>query len=155
MKHLDVDKAAELIRSARQAAGFTQAELARRAGLRQSHIAAMETGQRTLSAEMLARVLQAAGYRPSVPLEAHADEIVRLADRGGIRDVRVFGSITRGQDTFTSDIDLLVTLDEDRSYVDVASFINSVEDLTGFSVDVVIDHGTRPEFLDDQDVVPL
>lgn len=155
MKYLDVGKAPELIRLARQAAGFSQAELAERAGLRQSHIAAMEGGQRAVSAEMLTRVLRAARYRPSVPLELHADDIVRIGDQAGIRNLRIFGSTIRGEDTYSSDIDLLVAVDEGRSYLDVATFINRIEDLTGFDVDVVIDSDPRPEFLHGQDLVPL
>src|SRR5699024_11181543 len=68
MKFLDADRAPALIRTARLAAGYSQAELARRAGLRQSHVAAMESGRRPVSAEMLGRVLRAARYRPSIPL---------------------------------------------------------------------------------------
>lgn len=155
MKRLDLSRTAELIRSARDAAGISQAELAGRAGLRQSHIAAMESGRRTVSAEMLSRVLQAARYRPSIPLEQHADEIVRIGAEEGIRNVRVFGSTTRGEDTYSSDIDLLVDVDEGRTYFDVATFINSIEELTDFDVDVVIDREPRPDFLDDQHPVPL
>lgn len=134
---------------------MSQATLAERAGLQQSHIAAMESGRRSLSADMLGRILQAAQYRPSIPLEQHADEIVRIGTEDGIRNVRVFGSTTRGEDTYSSDIDLLVDVEEGRSYFDVASFINSVEELTGFGVDVVVDREPRPEFLDGEDLVPL
>ena len=69
------DDAPALIRAARADAGLTQLELARRAGLRQSSLAQMELGTRTVSARMLERVLRAADYRPSVPLAAHADEM--------------------------------------------------------------------------------
>jgi len=104
---------------------------------------------------MLERVLRAARYRPSVPLELHADEIVRLGADDGIRNMRVFGSTTRGEDTYSSDIDLLVDVDEGRTYFDVATFIDDVEHLTGFDVDVVIDREPRPDFLDEQRLVPL
>src|SRR5699024_6712595 len=111
-----------LIRTARLAAGYSQAELARRAGLRQSHVAAMESGRRPVSAEMLGRVLRAARYRPSIPLELHADEIIRIGADEGIHNLRVFGSTARGEDTYSSDIDLLVDIEEGRSYFDVAAF---------------------------------
>ena len=70
-------------------------------------------------------------------------------------DIRVFGSIARGSDHFTSDIDLVAKLDEGRSYLDVARFQNEVESLTGFPVDVVVDGTGRPAFLDDVTAVPL
>lgn len=91
MKRLDVSSAPELIRSARDAAGISQTELAERAGLRQAHLAAMASGGRYVSAKMLGRALRAARYRPSIPLEQHADEIVRLGVRDGIRNVRILG----------------------------------------------------------------
>lgn len=155
MKKISVERAPALIRAARTAAGLSQAELARRADLRQSHIAAMESGSRAVSAEMLTRVLRAARYRPSIPLEEHAEEIIRLGASEGIHNIRVFGSTVRGEDRFTSDIDLLVDVDEGRSYFDIATFINEVEDLTGFPVDVVVDREARPGFLEDTELVPL
>lgn len=51
-----------LIRRARQGAGLSQAELARRAGIPRSVMNVYEHGRREPSAEMLARVLSAAGY---------------------------------------------------------------------------------------------
>lgn len=155
MKHVASSRAPELVRTARQAAELSQAQLARRAGLQQSHIAAIETGGRSLSEEMLARILRAAGYGPGAALRTHAAEVVRAGARHGMRRIRLFGSAARGTDTFDSDIDLLVDVEDDRSYFDVAGFVNEVEELTGFSVDVVVDGDRRPGFLEPAELVAL
>ena len=133
------DDAPALIRAARADAGLTQLELARRAGLRQSSLAQMESGTRTVSARMLERVLRAADYRPSVPLAAHADEIRERALAHGLGNIRVFGSAVRGEDGFDSDIDLVVTPSAGTDLFDLALFIREVEELTGFPTDAVSD----------------
>lgn len=139
MARFDITRAADLIRAARIDAALTQAELAGRAGLRQPSLAQMESGRRSVSNEMLERVLRAADYRPSLPLAAHATEIRDAAVRHGLREVRVFGSVLRGEDAFDSDIDLLVTADDDTDLFDLALFSEDVRRLTGFPVDVVAD----------------
>jgi transcriptional regulator with XRE-family HTH domain len=61
--------AAVLVREARLDAGLSQRELAERAGTRQSNIAAIESGRRGISEELLKALLIAADYRPSLALE--------------------------------------------------------------------------------------
>lgn len=134
----------ELIRSARLDAELTQTELARRANLRQPSLAQMESGVRNVSDEMLERVLVAADYRPSLALAQHFDRILTAAANRGLRNVRVFGSVARGEDGIDSDIDLLVTPDEGVNLFDLALFIDDVQRLTGFHVDAVIDDGSLP-----------
>src|SRR5699024_2378742 len=110
----------------------------------QPHIAAIEAGRRRPSAHTLACLLRAADYRPSLPLARYAEEIRRRAATHGIDNVRVFGSAARGGDTHDSDIDLLIDIEPGRSYLDVAAFINEVEDLTGFTVDILLDRLEAP-----------
>ncbi|WP_156759189.1 helix-turn-helix domain-containing protein [Microbacterium karelineae] len=141
MGRFDVSRASALIRAARADAALTQAELARRAGLRQPSLAQMESGARGVSPEMLERVLRAADFRPSLSLAEHASEISRLAAEHGLTNVRVFGSVLRGDDHFDSDIDLLVTADPRVDLFDIALFADRVQRLTGFHVDVVSDSG--------------
>lgn len=63
-----------LISSTRAAAGMSQAELARRAGIPRSVMNVYERGKREPSAEMLARILNAAGFRLAAePVEAPVD----------------------------------------------------------------------------------
>lgn len=116
----------------------------------------MESGKRPVSDEMLERILRAADYRPSIPLAAHADEIISRARAHGLSNLRVFGSALRGEDTFDSDIDLFVTPAPGIDLFDLALFVAEVEALTGFPVEAVAD--TRvPEVLKDamREAVPL
>jgi len=142
MGRFDIARAGELIRRARLDAGLTQAELARRARLRQPSLAQMESEKRNVSDEMLERVLRAAGYRPSLPLAEHAAAITAAATRRGLANVRVFGSAVRGEDEYDSDIDLLVTPGPGSDLFDIALFADDVRRLTGFPVDVVSDAGS-------------
>lgn len=134
----DSSDAARLLREARLDAGFTQRAFADRAGVKQSHIAAIESGKRAVSPEKLTQLLRLADYRPSVPLEREADTILALARDRGLGNVRVFGSTVRGQDGFDSDADLLVTIERNVPF-GLASFASHVEDLLLFPTDVVVD----------------
>jgi transcriptional regulator with XRE-family HTH domain len=58
---VDVREAPAVVRAARLRATLTQAELAGRAGVQQSNIAAIESGARAVSGELLDRILVAAG----------------------------------------------------------------------------------------------
>ncbi|MRG60397.1 helix-turn-helix domain-containing protein [Agromyces sp. CFH 90414] len=135
---------AELVRRAREDAGLSQRELAARSGLRQPNLAAIETGARVPSETLLARVLQAAELRPSIPLELYAERIHEIASAYGIHDVRVFGSTARGTDTADSDVDLLITVDDDVDFLSLAAFRQEVAELIGFPVDAVVDDPDDP-----------
>ena len=141
MVRFDVTKAAELIFDARRDAGLTQALLALRVGISQPNLAQMEAGKRTPSPEMLERILGAADYRPSIPVERYAKRIRELAEHRGLRNPRVFGSVVRGEDHFDSDIDLLVSPSPQTTLFTLAALAADVEDLTGFPADVVSDSG--------------
>ena len=75
-------------------------------------------------------------------------EIVRLGDIYGVRNIRVFGSVARGDSNAASDVDLLVDMDQGRSLFDLAGFVADVQDLLGVRVDVVTIGGLR--YLRDQ-----
>jgi hypothetical protein len=77
-------------------------------------------------------------------LERHRAEILQLAAKHGARDVRVFGSVARGEADQGSDIDLLVRMEEGRSLFDLGALIADLEDLLGCRVDVVTERGLRP-----------
>jgi len=53
-------------------------------------------------------------------VRAHRDEIVQLGERFGVRNIRVFGSVARGEATPRSDLDLLVDVDRGHGYFDMA-----------------------------------
>jgi hypothetical protein len=65
------------------------------------------------------------------------EEILRIAARHGAHNVRVFGSVVRGDAAEDSDVDFLVRLDDDRSLIDHIALAQDLEDLFGCRVDVV------------------
>jgi len=65
------------------------------------------------------------------------EEILRIAARHGARNVRIFGSVVRGEAAADSDVDFLVRLDDDRSLIDHIALIRELEGLIGCRVDVV------------------
>ena len=71
------------------------------------------------------------------------DEIRRAAAAHGARDVRVFGSVARGQEADASDIDFLVTLDAGRTLLDLARLEEQLERLLDARVDVVTENALR------------
>lgn len=83
--------------------------------------------------------------------------IERIAARWGVRNVRIFGSVVRGEARGQSDVDLLVELEPGRSLIDLGGFIADVEELLGCRVDVVSERGLRPRFRDRvlHEAVPL
>jgi predicted nucleotidyltransferase len=85
---------------------------------------------------------QAAG--PSMAQLVHMrDQILAAASRHGATNVRVFGSVARGDADATSDVDFLVDFEPDRSLLDLASLLVELEDLLGRPVDVVTEAGLK------------
>jgi predicted nucleotidyltransferase len=72
------------------------------------------------------------------------DEILHLARRHGVQQVSLFGSVARQQATESSDIDLLVQMEEGRTLFDLIAFKLDVEELLGRQVDVVSREGLSP-----------
>ena len=75
--------------------------------------------------------------------------ILRLAAEHGARNIRVFGSVARGESSAASDLDLLIEMEEGRSLFDLIGFEQDLEDLIGCKVDVVTDGGLHPLLSDD------
>ena len=76
-------------------------------------------------------------------LRARRGEILTVADRHGATNVRVFGSVTRGQADATSDVDFLVELELGRSLLDMGALLMDLSDLLGRPVGVVTVNGLR------------
>ncbi len=76
--------------------------------------------------------------RPSLALNAKRDQILEIAARYGATNVRVFGSVARGEDTERSDLDLLVDMDDDRCLWDLGEFTEDVKDALHCKVQIVI-----------------
>jgi len=70
--------------------------------------------------------------------------IRRIAGEHGAREIRVFGSVTRGDATEESDIDFLVDLEEGRSLLDVGGLLMDLRDELGVEVDITTT-GSLPE----------
>ena len=65
------------------------------------------------------------------------DEIIAVAMRYGASDLRIFGSVARGDATETSDVDFLVRFEPGRSLFDQGGLLMDLRQLLGVNVDVV------------------
>lgn len=138
-------KAAEL-KDRRIALDITQAELARRIGSSQPAIAAIEAGKRTASSELLTRLASALVGPPSDVLAARREAVLATAKRHHATSVKVFGSVARGEDTYGSDIDLLVRFNPEASVFmwDVAALLDELTQLLApYAVDLVEEDALR------------
>lgn len=72
-------------------------------------------------------------------LRKHKEEIEKLARSKGIHNIRIIGSVARKEETDSSDIDIIVDIDKDRSLFDLIDFKHGVEDIMGRKVDVGTD----------------
>jgi predicted nucleotidyltransferase len=90
-------------------------------------------------------------------LKQKRDEILRLAAHHGAHNVRLFGSVARGEARPDSDIDFLVDLEAGRSLFDLGGLLMELQDLLHCKVDVVTEKGLRPRIRTRvlQEAVPL
>ena len=127
------------IRSTRLAAGLSQAELARRAGTSQPAVNRYEQGRTVPSATTTERLIKAcsSGLRPSELLANNRERVRRLAAAHGVCRVLVFGSVARGEDDATSDLDLLVEIPPERlRLLDLVDLGHEISDALGVEVDI-------------------
>lgn len=136
---------------------MSQVELARRARTSQPAVAAYESGAKIPTVATLERLLRAAGADLTASparvgkrtgrlrrlLHERRDEILQLAARHHSGNIRVFGSVARGEETDRSDIDLLVDVEPGRSLLDQVRLRRAVSELLGVEVDVVVSSGLR------------
>ena len=145
-----------LIRESRRRSGLSQAELARRAQVSQPVISAYESGHREPGLSMLTRLVEASGHHlrvdlvadpglkrglPDTPLgrrlRRHRRAIIDAASQRGVTNVRVFGSVARGDDTESSDVDLLVDLGDNVGVIGLIGLEREIGGILGREVDVV------------------
>lgn len=88
-------------------------------------------------------------------LRDRRDEIVETAARHGVRNVRVFGSVARGEDTAKSDVDLLVDLDPGVGMFAIGALEAELEEMLGREVDVVIARALRESVAATIEAIPL
>ena len=74
------------------------------------------------------------------------EAILEIARRHGAHDVRVIGSVARGDAGEVSDVDLIVHFDPDRTLFDHGELIMDLQDLLGVEVDVISEAGMRDRF---------
>jgi uncharacterized protein len=155
-----VSDVAAVIRRARTGARLSQVELAERAGTSQPALARYETGAALPTLPTLERLLLACGRRLRIrtveadgrsaqatsvrgqlgprarDLRRHRRRLLDAARARGVRRVRVFGSLARGEDVAASDIDLLVDLEPGKTLVDLAAFRREAGEILEKPVDV-------------------
>jgi uncharacterized protein len=161
-----------VLQQARARSGLTQRELGERSGVPQSVISAYESGHRQPSLPMLEKLVAGTGLRIELDLTSrhhlprhglggllrkHRRHLRLLADKHGMRDVKVFGSAARGDDHPESDIDLLVTPPPGTGLLALGRFTADVEELLGARVDVVVESSLKPAVRRDaeRDAIPL
>ncbi|WP_291381419.1 nucleotidyltransferase family protein [Demequina sp.] len=144
-ERLRVEARAKLVGAVRRgvAAGMSQREIVRAVNRSQPEVA---------------RLLRffPASERGSALAKRRRD-VIDLAARHGFRNVRVFGSVARGEDGPDSDIDLLVTLPDGASLFDIGALESELAASLGQRVDLVPDSGLRPHSREEilAEAVPL
>jgi predicted nucleotidyltransferase/DNA-binding XRE family transcriptional regulator len=158
----ELARAGALLRQARKRAGLSQVELAARAGVTQSVISAYESGHRQPSIPALARLIGAAGFELALGLRRqpgrlrrlsgpvgrrvrrHREDLIATAAAHGVRNLRVFGSVARGEDRPGSDVDLLADLPPGLSLFGLGRVEADLEAILGTRVDVVSAADLKP-----------
>ena len=77
-------------------------------------------------------------------IKTHAPVVRDIAARRGARNIRIFGSVARGENDETSDVDFLVEMDKDCSFLDLVAVERELSELLQCKVDVVVDGGISP-----------
>lgn len=156
-------RAGAVIREARRRSGLSQAELARRAHVSQPVISAYESGRREPGLSMLTRLVEASGHSVSLDLVSDPDRprglpdtptgrklrrrrraIIEAAERCGATNICVFGSVARGTDTESSDVDLLVDLSPAVGILGLIGLEREIAEILGNEVDVVPAASLKP-----------
>jgi len=77
-------------------------------------------------------------------LASQRQDILEIAARYGARNVRIFGSMARGDAGPDSDLDILVDMEPGRSMFDLGGLLYDLQAFLGVDVDVVTEKGLRP-----------
>ena len=101
------------------------------------------------------------GHNRGMKLEelrgAAKEQILSLATSYGARNIRIFGSVARGDSSPSSEIDFLVDLDPDRTLMDLGGLLTGLQDILNAPVDVATERMLRPRVRDRvlREAVPL
>jgi predicted nucleotidyltransferase len=74
-------------------------------------------------------------------IQEKREDILHIAARHGASNVRVFGSVARGEAGPDSDVDFLIELEPTRSLMDISSMVADLQELLGRSVDLAEPEG--------------
>ena len=80
----------------------------------------------------------------SVTIKNRREEILNIAQKYGAKNVRVFGSVARGDEGPESDIDIIVEMEKGSSLLDIIAIKQDIEELLGRKVDVVTEASISP-----------
>lgn len=149
---MENQRSSTLIARARRESGLTQSAFASRAGTSQPAIARYEAGLASPSIDTLVRILKAGGLELVLRVNAtrvvnlsskrakkireNRGEINRLMKLAGASHVRIFGSVVRGEDTKSSDIDFLVDFDTSQGLLPLMKLKTQLSALLKEKVDV-------------------
>lgn len=86
--------------------------------------------------------------KPSAALAAKRDAVVETVRRYPVSNLRVFGSVARGEDDEASDIDLLVDPLPGLTLSQLGGLQSALEDLLGVSVEIVLSDGLHRRIRD-------
>ena len=167
---------AQVLRDSRQLGGLTQSQLSTRSGINQSVISAYERGRREPGAETFLMLIEAAGldfiirvptntYRhPTLPdsaqtraLVKHRQAVLALAAQFNASNVRIFGSVARGEAKPDSDIDILVDFDKGATLFDLSGLTEKLRELLHFKIDVAPYRSLKPALMNhvNKENIPL
>ncbi len=170
------DTVGKILKRARVSAQLSQTEVARRAGVAQSVISAYESGHREPSVTTLERLIRATGHRLVLDLERSGEypsgipdtplgrrlrqrrrSVLACAVRHGASNVRIFGSVARGEDQTESDIDLVVDLDRRTGLFSLEALRRELSEILRVSVDVAPSDSLRPRVREvvEREAIPL
>lgn len=90
-------------------------------------------------------------------VDKNREAILRIAKEHGASNVRIFGSLARGEARSDSDMDILVNLEEGRSLLDHAALVIELEELLNCKVDVITERGLKKKIREKvlKEAVPL
>ncbi|MGH3182176.1 MAG: helix-turn-helix domain-containing protein [Streptosporangiaceae bacterium] len=160
--HSSALAAGSVLRRARVGAGLSQAELAFRAHVAQSVISAYEAGRRQPSLPTLAKLIDAAGCDLVVDVRQQPPQLSKLSGPVGrqvrrkrrdlvavaaahdVTNLRVFGSVARGEDQPGSDVDLLVDMPPGMGLLGLGRAQAELEAILGARVDLVPASDLKP-----------